>query len=81
MAHSAWTGGSVYTGQAALPHKNIHIGCVSVDIIFSKITDMIDSMVVGEAGSAVLVNEDGIYLAGVSEDKIQGAVNIADDYK
>ena len=25
MAHSAWTGGSVYTGQAALPHKNIHI--------------------------------------------------------
>ena len=23
MAHSAWTGGSVYTGQAALPHKNI----------------------------------------------------------
>ena len=24
MAHSAWTGGSVYTGQAALPHKNIH---------------------------------------------------------
>lgn len=55
------------------------IGCVSVDIILSKITDMIDSMVVGEAGSAVLVNEDGIYLAGVSEDKIQGAVNIADD--
>lgn len=55
------------------------IGCVSVDIILSTITDMIDSMVVGEAGSAVLVNEDGIYLAGVSEDKIQGAVNIADD--
>ncbi|MCI5495001.1 MAG: hypothetical protein MR407_01510, partial [Roseburia sp.] len=23
VAHSAWTGGSVYTGQAALPHKNI----------------------------------------------------------
>ena len=27
MAHSAWTGGSVYTGQAALPHKNIHGIC------------------------------------------------------
>ena len=25
MAHSAWTGGSVYTGQAALPHKNIQL--------------------------------------------------------
>ena len=25
MAHSVWTGGSRYTGQAALPHKNIHI--------------------------------------------------------
>ena len=25
MAHSAWTGGSVYTGQAALPHKNIQV--------------------------------------------------------
>lgn len=24
MAHSVWTGGSCYTGQAALPHKNIH---------------------------------------------------------
>ena len=23
MAHSVWTGGSRYTGQAALPHKNI----------------------------------------------------------
>ena len=29
------------------------IGCVSVDIILSTITDMIDSIVVGEAGSAV----------------------------
>lgn len=26
MAHSVWTGGSRYTGQAALPHKNIQRG-------------------------------------------------------
>ena len=25
MAHSVWTGGSRYTGQAALPHKNIQL--------------------------------------------------------
>ena len=36
MAHSAWTGGSVYTGQAALPHKNIQymrMGYVYVVVI------------------------------------------------
>ena len=28
MAHSVWTGGSRYTGQAALPHKNIQLATV-----------------------------------------------------
>ena len=31
MAHSAWTGGSVYTGQAALPHKNIQVNYATIN--------------------------------------------------
>ena len=40
MAHSVWTGGSRYTGQAALPHKNIQKNiCLSVEDTGSGITD------------------------------------------
>lgn len=37
MAHSVWTGGSRYTGQAALPHKNIH---VSINIEASELLEI-----------------------------------------
>ena len=43
MAHSAWTGGSVYTGQAALPHKNIQvIECDGVKVMYVGIENQTD---------------------------------------
>lgn len=53
------------------------IGCVSVDIVLDTMTEVINNIVVGEAGHAILLTSDGSYIAGISEDKI--ATNIADD--
>lgn len=55
------------------------IGCVTVDIELTSITDLISSIKVGETGSAMLTTGNGTYLAGVSDDKIQDAVNIKED--
>lgn len=55
------------------------IGCVTVDIELTAIQDLVKSVVVGEGGSAILTTGDGVYLAGVSDDKVADAVNIAED--
>lgn len=55
------------------------IGCVTVDIELGTITDLIDNIVVGKTGSAILTTGDGTYLAGVAADKVQNAENISAD--
>lgn len=55
------------------------IGCVTVDIELTAIQDLVKSVVVGEGGSAILTTGDGVYLAGVSDDKVADTVNIAED--
>lgn len=55
------------------------IGCVTVDIELTTITDIINGIKVGETGSAMLLTGTGTYLAGTDEDKIANAVNIVDD--
>ncbi len=55
------------------------IGCVTVDIELTAIQNLVGNVVVGEKGSAILTTADGVYLAGVPEDKIAGSVNIAED--
>lgn len=67
------------TCTAPIIENGKYMGCISVDIVLSTITDMIDSIVVGETGSAILTTDDGVYLAGVSADKIENSINIADD--
>ncbi len=55
------------------------IGCITVDIELSSIQNLINSIVVGEGGSAILVTSDGTYLAGVDEQKISDGVCILDE--
>lgn len=55
------------------------IGCVTVDIELSSIQNVINSIVVGEGGYAMLVASNGTYLAGVDEQKVsEGASILAD---
>ena len=54
-------------------------GCVTVDIQLGTLTTLIDNIVVGKAGSAMLTTADGTYLAGVDAAKVQNAMNITSD--
>ena len=56
-----------------------YLGCVTVDIELSSITDMISGIKVGNSGKAVMLDSTGIYLAGVSDDYVSKAVNISND--
>ncbi len=56
-----------------------YIGCVTVDIELSSIQEVIDSIQVGEHGSAILLDSVGTYLAGVTDDLLSSATNITAD--
>ena len=55
------------------------IGCVTVDIQLDTITDLVESIKIGEHGSAILVTGEGIYLAGVDPSKIEMPNYITED--
>lgn len=59
--------------------NNKFIGCVTVDIELTSITNLISDIKIGDTGSAILITGSGTYLAGVSDDKIQNETNITDD--
>lgn len=56
-----------------------YLGCVTVDIELTSIIDLINSVKVGETGSAMLVTNSGVYLAGIDEEKIKTSQNITED--
>lgn len=55
------------------------LGCVTVDIELTSITNLIDGIKVGETGSAMLVTNSGVYLAGTDEEKIKTVHYITED--
>lgn len=59
--------------------QNKFVGCVTVDIELSSIQNVINSIVVGEGGFAMMVTSNGTFLAGVDEQKISEEANILDD--
>ncbi|MBP5330440.1 MAG: methyl-accepting chemotaxis protein [Lachnospiraceae bacterium] len=67
------------TCSTPIMKNGLYIGCVTVDIELSSITDMIDEIKVGDSGRAVMLDSTGIYLAGVSDDYISKAVKISED--
>ncbi|MCR5791621.1 MAG: methyl-accepting chemotaxis protein [Lachnospiraceae bacterium] len=56
-----------------------YIGCVSVDMELSTVTSLVSDIKVGTNGSAMLLDTNGVYLAGVSDEKIASEANIADE--
>lgn len=59
--------------------NNKYIGCVTVDIELTSITNLISDIRIGDTESAILITGTGTYMAGVSEDKIQNEINITED--
>ena len=56
-----------------------YIGCVTVDMELSSVTEVVEAIKVGKTGDAMLLDSTGIFLAGVSEDVIMAATNVTSD--
>lgn len=82
----AWTSAYVDTvsGVAmttiAYPlHRNNELmGCITVDVDISGVVNLVDNLDMSYDGDALLISEDGIYLAGVPEEDIM-VKSIRDD--
>lgn len=56
-----------------------YIGCVTVDVELSSIEDVISQIRIGDAGTAFLLSESGIYLAGVDSEKITAGKSVLEE--
>lgn len=77
--YDATSGLIMSTCSAPIYDGDTYIGCVTVDMELSNIDEFIKNMKVGEAGSAMLLTGDGIYIAGVDSSVLESATNIKDD--
>lgn len=55
------------------------IGCATVDIQLTSISDMINQIKIGDGGSVMLVSADGTYLGCQDKSKVTSCLNIAED--
>ncbi|MBQ7148098.1 MAG: methyl-accepting chemotaxis protein [Pseudobutyrivibrio sp.] len=55
------------------------IGCVTVDIELSSITELIGNVKVGETGVGILTASSGLLIAGHDDQMVQDGANILDD--
>lgn len=77
--YDATTGLVMSTCSMPIFENGTFIGCVTVDMNLTTIQQLIDDIVVGENGSALLLSASGVYLGGTSEEKVSGGMNILDD--
>ena len=55
------------------------IGCVTVDIELSAITEIISNVKVGKTGVGILVADDGLLIAGYDDEKVQSGAYLTED--
>ena len=55
------------------------LGCVTVDMELSSVSGMVEGIKVGQNGRAMLLDSNGTYLAGVSQEKISAGQRITAD--
>lgn len=55
------------------------IGCVTVDIELTSIMQLVDSIRIGDTGTAMLLTGTGTYIGGADPEKMQSEANILDD--
>lgn len=56
-----------------------YIGCVTVDIELTTIKNIVNDIVVGDEGSAIMTSSTGVFLGGVSDDKVAASQKITED--
>lgn len=56
-----------------------YIGCVTVDIQLGTLTEIVGAIKVGKGGTGMLITGEGVYIAGVEDEKIQNGKNIKED--
>ena len=55
------------------------IGCVTVDIELSAISELINAVSVGDTGVGILISDSGVLLAGYDDAKVQSSQSILND--
>ncbi len=56
-----------------------YVGCVTVDMELTNISDMVSSIKVGATGSAILLSSDGTYIYTTDNAKVQDGVKMQED--
>lgn len=74
------TSGTIMSSCAApIKVNGKFVGCVTVDIKLGTITELVDNIVVGKQGSAMLITNQGVYIGGVDAAMLEAQKNIVDD--
>ena len=55
------------------------IGCVTVDIELTAITEIIGNIKVGSTGAGILTSADGLLIAGYDDEKVQSGAYLTED--
>jgi len=55
------------------------VGCVTVDMELTNVTGLVEGIKIGETGNAMLLDSNGVYLAGVDSSKIADEENIINE--
>ena len=56
-----------------------YIGCITVDMSLESITTLVSSIKVGQAGRAVMIASDGVYIYTNDAAKVESGANISED--
>ena len=74
------TSGMIMSSCSAPIYDNgTYVGCVTVDMELSDISNMVSSIQVGKTGSAMLIDSIGTYIHCKDEAKVQNGVKITED--
>ncbi len=73
------TGMIMSSCSAPIYDGNTYVGCVTVDMELSNISDMVSSIQVGKTGKAILTSGSGVYIHTEDIEKVNNGDNILDE--
>ena len=73
------TGKIMSSCSAPIYDGNTYMGCVTVDMELTNISDMVSSIKVGNTGTALLTSSTGVYIYTNDAEKVSSSANIIDE--
>ena len=73
------TGKIMSSCSAPIYDGNTYMGCVTVDMELTNISDMVSSIKVGNTGTALLTSSTGVYIYTNDAEKVSSSANITDE--